>query len=145
MAPKASDTTVTDAIISSELEMGAIPAPAPSIKADDAFLVVFAQPYDADNPRDWSTGRKWAVTDGVYESPLCGQILVYQSADVPDGSSLRHRLQQNHGLDHHGTSPLNHCQRAGHDFLRVRNGSLHLPPRNRLRSACDRSTIGGLW
>ncbi|KAJ5949631.1 hypothetical protein N7454_001215, partial [Penicillium verhagenii] len=32
-------------------------------KADDPFLVTFAEPYDADNPKDWRTGRKWAVTD----------------------------------------------------------------------------------
>ncbi|KAL3448198.1 major facilitator superfamily domain-containing protein [Aspergillus insuetus] len=32
-------------------------------KETDSFLVAFAEPYDADNPKDWPTGRKWAVTD----------------------------------------------------------------------------------
>ncbi|KAL2797229.1 major facilitator superfamily domain-containing protein [Aspergillus keveii] len=32
-------------------------------KETDSLLVVFAEPYDADNPKDWTTGRKWAVTD----------------------------------------------------------------------------------
>ncbi|KAI6716097.1 caffeine resistance protein [Marssonina coronariae] len=29
----------------------------------DPFLVAFAQPYDAENPLDWPTSRKWLVTD----------------------------------------------------------------------------------
>lgn len=32
-------------------------------KNSDPFLVAFAQPYDAENPLDWPTGRKWMVTD----------------------------------------------------------------------------------
>lgn len=32
-------------------------------KDSDPFLVAFAEPYDTDNPKDWPTGRKWAVTD----------------------------------------------------------------------------------
>ncbi|KAJ5713755.1 uncharacterized protein N7483_010936 [Penicillium malachiteum] len=32
-------------------------------KTDDPFLVAFAEPFDAENPKDWRTGRKWAVTD----------------------------------------------------------------------------------
>jgi predicted MFS family arabinose efflux permease len=32
-------------------------------KETDSFLVAFAEPYDADNPKDWPTGHKWAVTD----------------------------------------------------------------------------------
>ncbi|KAL2857218.1 major facilitator superfamily domain-containing protein [Aspergillus pseudoustus] len=32
-------------------------------KETDPFLVAFAEPHDADNPKDWPTGRKWAVTD----------------------------------------------------------------------------------
>jgi multidrug resistance protein len=32
-------------------------------KQDDPFLVTFAEPFDAENPKDWRTGRKWAVTD----------------------------------------------------------------------------------
>lgn len=32
-------------------------------KTDTPFLVAFAEPFDAENPKDWRTGRKWAVTD----------------------------------------------------------------------------------
>jgi MFS family permease len=32
-------------------------------KDGDQFLIAFAEPYDTDNPKDWPTGRKWAVTD----------------------------------------------------------------------------------
>lgn len=32
-------------------------------KTENPFLVAFAEPFDADNPKDWRTGRKWAVTD----------------------------------------------------------------------------------
>ncbi|KAL4924814.1 MFS transporter [Aspergillus undulatus] len=32
-------------------------------KDNDPFLVAFAEPYDAENPKDWPIGRKWAVTD----------------------------------------------------------------------------------
>lgn len=47
------------------LEMAAIstPAPIPATKENDSFLVTFDQPYDAENPLDWPTSRKWAVTD----------------------------------------------------------------------------------
>ncbi|KAE8149902.1 major facilitator superfamily domain-containing protein [Aspergillus avenaceus] len=34
-----------------------------SSKKNDPFLVAFAEPFDAENPKDWRTGRKWAVTD----------------------------------------------------------------------------------
>jgi MFS family permease len=36
---------------------------APAPKDDDPFLVTFDASYDPENPRTWSTGRKWAVTD----------------------------------------------------------------------------------
>lgn len=32
-------------------------------KIDDPFLVAFNLSFDADNPKDWPSGRKWAVTD----------------------------------------------------------------------------------
>ncbi|KAK5692456.1 hypothetical protein LTR97_010765 [Elasticomyces elasticus] len=46
-----------------DIEM-AVPAAgqAPS-KSDDPFLVTFDQPFDAENPKDWSAAKKWTVTD----------------------------------------------------------------------------------
>ncbi|KAF2160311.1 hypothetical protein M409DRAFT_70489 [Zasmidium cellare ATCC 36951] len=32
-------------------------------KLDDPFLVTFEELYDPDNPKDWSTAKKWTVTD----------------------------------------------------------------------------------
>ncbi|KAJ5629227.1 efflux pump antibiotic resistance protein [Penicillium herquei] len=50
-----------DAITATDVELAPIRT-LPS-KADDPFLVEFAEPFDAENPKDWRTGRKWAVTD----------------------------------------------------------------------------------
>lgn len=47
-------------ISSTDLELA--PTSHPS-KIEDPFLVAFAEPFDADNPKDWRSGRKWAVTD----------------------------------------------------------------------------------
>lgn len=48
-----------------ELELATNPTQnAPKASRDtDPFLVTFEQPYDAENPLDWPTGRKWMVTD----------------------------------------------------------------------------------
>ncbi|KAJ5746419.1 efflux pump antibiotic resistance protein [Penicillium odoratum] len=43
-----------------DLELAPISLPS---KKEDPFLVAFAEPFDAENPKDWRTGRKWAVTD----------------------------------------------------------------------------------
>ncbi|OQD86959.1 hypothetical protein PENANT_c006G00709 [Penicillium antarcticum] len=43
------------------IELGSIPAP--ETKHDDPFLVTFTEPLDPENPKDWPTSRKWAVTD----------------------------------------------------------------------------------
>jgi len=47
--------------ITPEIELG--PISIPKAKQDDPHLVAFAKPFDAENPKDWSTSRKWAVTD----------------------------------------------------------------------------------
>ncbi|KAH7125630.1 major facilitator superfamily domain-containing protein [Dendryphion nanum] len=39
------------------------PIPVLTQKSDDPFLVAFNPNFDIDNPKDWPTGRKWAVTD----------------------------------------------------------------------------------
>ena len=48
-----------------ELELATIstPAVARTVKDSDPFLVAFDEHYDAENPLDWPTGRKWMVTD----------------------------------------------------------------------------------
>ena len=48
-----------------ELEMANLPlsTSVKSSKDSDPFLVEFTQPYDTENPLNWTTGRKWMVTD----------------------------------------------------------------------------------
>ncbi|KAH7410611.1 major facilitator superfamily domain-containing protein [Cadophora sp. MPI-SDFR-AT-0126] len=63
-----------------ELEMAPIPHTAttptiPATKHNDPYLVAFTDPYDPDNPLDWSTGRKWAVTD-VLSATSFNRIMV---------------------------------------------------------------------
>lgn len=48
-----------------DVELAAI-SKADSKKSDqDPFLVTFNPEYDEENPRDWRSGRKWAVTDVI--------------------------------------------------------------------------------
>ncbi|KAI1747389.1 major facilitator superfamily domain-containing protein [Xylaria castorea] len=51
------------------------PPPSRDVKQTDPFLVAFDEPYDADNPKDWPKGRKWAVTD-VLSATGFNRILV---------------------------------------------------------------------
>lgn len=45
-----------------DVELANILQPA-KMKRDDNFLVAYEEPFDAENPKDWPTSRKWAVTD----------------------------------------------------------------------------------
>lgn len=58
MAPNHPNEANADAI--TDVELAPIQV---SSKQDDPFLVAFADTFDPDNPKDWRTGRKWAVTD----------------------------------------------------------------------------------
>ncbi|KAI3321836.1 MFS general substrate transporter [Xylariaceae sp. AK1471] len=52
-----------------------ITSPGRDVKQTDPFLVAFNEPYDADNPKDWTNKRKWAVTD-VLSATGFNRILV---------------------------------------------------------------------
>ncbi|KAJ5748377.1 major facilitator superfamily domain-containing protein [Penicillium nucicola] len=56
-------TNKSDEIIASAppIELGSRETPA--TKQDDPTLVTFTEPFDPENPKDWRTSRKWAVTD----------------------------------------------------------------------------------
>ncbi|RDW68882.1 uncharacterized protein DSM5745_08642 [Aspergillus mulundensis] len=60
-APIPAHTTTTD------IELNPLPIQKPPSKkettAADPFLVTFILPTDPHNPKDWPTGKKWAVTD----------------------------------------------------------------------------------
>ena len=62
--PKANDNIVA-APDSAEVELASIQKPDANkvVKELDPFLVAFEQLYDAENPVDWPTSRKWMVTD----------------------------------------------------------------------------------
>ncbi|KAF2012829.1 MFS general substrate transporter [Aaosphaeria arxii CBS 175.79] len=61
-----------------------------SLKAHDPFLVEFDQQFDADNPKDWPTGRKWAVTD-VLSATAFNRIMV-STIMAPALSTIGHEL-----------------------------------------------------
>ncbi|KAL5337635.1 major facilitator superfamily domain-containing protein [Aspergillus crustosus] len=46
-----------------DVELASLPAHRIKSKDSDPFLVAFDTTHDPTNPKDWSTGRKWAVTD----------------------------------------------------------------------------------
>lgn len=54
--------TIAPALPGPDIELASVPTMAPP-KTDDAYLVDFAPAHDPDNPFDWRTGKKWAVTD----------------------------------------------------------------------------------
>lgn len=69
-APANNDGVFAAAVTPAELEMATIrtsaaaaAAPAQKETDTDPFLVKFEEPYDAGNPLDWPSGRKWLVTD----------------------------------------------------------------------------------
>lgn len=57
-------TTSDDIEVAREAVHELPPVAAPKSPKDaDPFLVAFEEPYDDDNPFDWSAGRKWMATD----------------------------------------------------------------------------------
>lgn len=61
-----------------------------AIKVDDPFLVAFNPSFDVDNPKDWPTGRKWAVTD-VLSATGFNRIMV-STIMAPALSTIAHEL-----------------------------------------------------
>ncbi|KAJ5625528.1 hypothetical protein N7510_001837 [Penicillium lagena] len=59
MAPNTSPDSIT-AAPPADIELVLTQPPK---KDQNPFLVTFDEPYDPENPKDWPTGRKWAVTD----------------------------------------------------------------------------------
>lgn len=51
----------------------------------DPFLVTFNEPFDADNPKDWPSGHKWAITDSLSASGF-NRIMV---STIMSASNLR--------------------------------------------------------
>jgi MFS family permease len=83
MAPQPSDV-ITEASIRIELVPNSVS------KQEDPFLVAFDQPYDAENPLDWPTGRKWSVTD-VLSATGFNRIMV-STIMAPALSTIAHDL-----------------------------------------------------
>ena len=69
------------------------PSSLPVTKTDDPFLVKFDEPYDADNPLDWTNGRKWAVTD-VLSATGFNRIMV-STIMAPALSTIATELKMN--------------------------------------------------
>jgi MFS family permease len=60
------------------------------VKAEDPFLVAFDPHFDADNPKDWPTSRKWAVTD-VLSATGFNRIMV-STIMAPALTTIAHEL-----------------------------------------------------
>lgn len=63
--PTKPNDAITTASQPVELELGTVPPLVAPKRPNDAdpFLVAFDETYDAENPLDWPSGRKWMVTD----------------------------------------------------------------------------------
>lgn len=61
-----------------------------STKLNDTFLVRFDPDFDIDNPKDWSSGRKWAVTD-VMSATAFNRIMV-STIMAPALTTIAHEL-----------------------------------------------------
>ncbi|KAI0126880.1 major facilitator superfamily domain-containing protein [Xylariales sp. AK1849] len=75
-----------------DVEMVSISAPA-APKQEDPYLVAFEEPFDADNPRNWTTSRKWAVTD-VLSATGFNRIMV-STIMAPALTTIASELQMN--------------------------------------------------
>jgi MFS family permease len=74
-----------------EIELG--PISITKSKQDDLYLVAFAKPFDAGNPKDWPTSRKWAVTD-VLSATGFNRIMV-STIMAPALSTIAKELDMN--------------------------------------------------
>jgi hypothetical protein len=83
----------TDAIIplpaTADVELAVLPAKT-TTKSDDPFLVAFEPSFDVENPKDWPSGRKWAVTD-VLSATGFNRIMV-STIMAPALTTIAHEL-----------------------------------------------------
>jgi MFS family permease len=90
------DTKIADAIVpvptAPDLEMLALPAKNTSTppKSSDPFIVAFNAFFDVENPKDWPSGRKWAVTD-VLSATGFNRIMV-STIMAPALTTIAHEL-----------------------------------------------------
>ncbi|CAO2655467.1 Nn.00g105310.m01.CDS01 [Neocucurbitaria sp. VM-36] len=78
-----------------DIELVAAPTlnPTPTSKTEDPFLVTFEPSFDVDNPKDWPSSRKWAVTD-VLSATGFNRIMV-STIMAPALSTVAHELNMN--------------------------------------------------
>jgi MFS family permease len=79
--------------IPATIELAPVPQPIKPDESDDPFLVTFTQPFDASNPKDWPTSRKWAVTD-VLSATSFNRIMV-STIMAPALTTISHELHMN--------------------------------------------------
>ncbi|KAI1080325.1 caffeine resistance protein [Whalleya microplaca] len=87
------EITVVPDTVELELAKIATPAATRATKESDPFLVAFDQPYDAENPLDWSASRKWMVTD-VLSATGFNRIMV-STIMAPALSTIASELNMN--------------------------------------------------
>ncbi|KAF2640798.1 MFS general substrate transporter [Massarina eburnea CBS 473.64] len=74
-------------------EMATVPSVQEPDKVNDPFLVTFSSPRDSLNPKDWSTSRKWTVTDVLSASGF-NRIMV-STIMAPALATIAHELDMN--------------------------------------------------
>ena len=79
--------------IPAAIELTPVPHPSNTDKSDDPFLVAFSLDFDASNPKDWPTSRKWAVTD-VLSATGFNRIMV-STIMAPALTTIAHELHMN--------------------------------------------------
>lgn len=95
MASNEQNGNTPDAIVAGshlDVEMASIPI-TQSKSNIDPYLVVFNPEYDSENPKDWPTSRKWAVTD-VLSATGFNRIMV-STIMAPALSTIAKELNMN--------------------------------------------------
>lgn len=90
MAANAEISIATDIELAPTTTIAATTQP---VKIDDPFLVAFNEPFDVENPKDWPSGKKWAVTD-VLSATGFNRIMV-STIMAPALSTIAHELHMN--------------------------------------------------
>ncbi|KAK9416474.1 putative Efflux pump antibiotic resistance protein [Seiridium unicorne] len=87
-----SGDAIVPVVRNADVELAPIPSSAKNT-SHDHYLVSFQIPFDAENPKDWPNGRKWAVTD-VLSATGFNRIMV-STIMAPALSSIASELNMN--------------------------------------------------
>lgn len=106
--------------------------------------VTWDGPDDAQNPKNWSVGRKWAVSTSLASSLALFASLSENTPDIPH--RVRLCISPSGWLLHHGSRAGPHRQRIGHPTRQRRASArlVHLPLSLRHRTLCPLTVLRAL-